>query len=142
MQYILYFNSHVLISNPKTKTRKKLILYTTTNGITTLKKYQNLYLFLLQKHLRKKWKGEFKRQVTQKKNGLMCLKVQYTSFFFATKHLFQKDYVQQNEFMEDLGLLIVKKSFVYASYGKCTQLKCLSMHLCIRVSFPSKKSFS
>jgi len=39
---ILCYNSPILNLNPKIQARKKLIIYNTINGITTLKKHVNL----------------------------------------------------------------------------------------------------
>jgi hypothetical protein len=58
-------------------------------------------------------------------------------FFFATKGSLMEYDVQPKKIkMEDLGLLIVKKTLWFA---KSVWLKCFSMHLCPRVFFPSKK---
>jgi hypothetical protein len=40
---IFYHNNPILNLNPKTQARKGLIIYNTTNGITTLKKCVNSY---------------------------------------------------------------------------------------------------
>ncbi len=41
MRCIFCHNNPILNVNPKTQAKKKLIIYNTTNGITTLKKYVN-----------------------------------------------------------------------------------------------------
>jgi hypothetical protein len=48
MHCIFCYNSPILISNPKTHARKGLIMYNTTNGITTLKKHVNTNHFVIE----------------------------------------------------------------------------------------------
>jgi hypothetical protein len=42
MHFIICYNNLILNLNPKTQARRRLIIYTTTNGITTLIKHVNL----------------------------------------------------------------------------------------------------
>jgi hypothetical protein len=42
MKCILSYKSPILFCNPNTQARKGLIMYNTTNGITTLKKHVNV----------------------------------------------------------------------------------------------------
>jgi len=48
---ILCYNSSILFCNPKTQVRKGLIIYNTTNGITTLKKHMNAEHFIIAKNV-------------------------------------------------------------------------------------------
>jgi hypothetical protein len=54
MRYILCYNNPILNLNPKTKGRRGLIIYNTTNGITTLKKHVNVDYSIKKLNLQKK----------------------------------------------------------------------------------------
>jgi hypothetical protein len=60
--------------------------------------------------------------------------------FFVAKELFKKDDVQQIFFGEDLGFLIVK-NHIPLQFVESSWLKRLSMHLCPRIVFLSRKQF-
>jgi hypothetical protein len=49
--------------------------------------------------------------------------------------------VQQKQFLQDLALLVVK-NHLPIQFVESTWLKRLVMHLCPRVVFPSRKTFS
>ncbi len=49
MRCILCYNSPILFCNLKTQARKNLIIYNTTNGITTLKKQVNANNYIIAK---------------------------------------------------------------------------------------------
>ncbi len=49
MRCILCYNSSILFCNLKTQARKNLIIYNTTNGITTLKKQVNANNYIIAK---------------------------------------------------------------------------------------------
>jgi hypothetical protein len=52
LRCILCYNSPILFCNPKIQARKGLIIYNTTNGITTtLKKHVNLGHFIIAKNV-------------------------------------------------------------------------------------------
>jgi hypothetical protein len=57
------------------------------------------------------------------------------------KDPFKKDIVQQKQFLQDLAFFIVKNHLLI-QFVESTWLKCLLMHLCPRVVFPSRKMFS
>ncbi len=61
--------------------------------------------------------------------------------FFGAKDPLKKDVVQQKQFLQDLTLLVVK-NHLPIQFVESTWLKCLLMHLCARVVFPSRKMFS
>jgi hypothetical protein len=54
MHCILCYNNPILNLNPKTQAKRRLIIYNTTNGITTLIEYVNLDHFNISKILKKK----------------------------------------------------------------------------------------
>ncbi len=93
--------------NPKTQTRKGFIIYNTINGITTLKRHGNLdhcSFFFKFEEVNCPLK-EYKKQLSKKKPNISSNSI---SSAFVTKEPFKKDDVQQKQFLEDLGLLIVK----------------------------------
>jgi hypothetical protein len=68
----------------------------------------------------------------------MCLS-KISKFFYAKDH-FKKDVVQQKQFSQNLALLVIKIHLLI-QFVDSTWLKCLVMHLCLGIMFPSKKSF-
>jgi hypothetical protein len=58
--------------------------------------------------------------------------------FFLSKIPFIKKDVPQKEFLEDLGLLIVKNNLPI-QFMESMWLKRLIMHLCPKLNFPSKR---
>ncbi len=65
---------------------------------------------------------------------------QSISKYFTMKDSFQKG-VPQKEFLKDLGLLIVKNNFPI-QFVESMWLKWLTLHLCPKLNFPSKRQFS
>jgi hypothetical protein len=57
------------------------------------------------------------------------------------KDFFKKDDVPQKEFLEDLGLIIVNNNLLI-QFVESVWLKHLTMHLCPKLNFPSKRQFS
>jgi hypothetical protein len=57
------------------------------------------------------------------------------------KDFFKKEDVQQKEFLEDLSLLIVNNNLPI-QFVESVWLKRLTMHLCPKLNFPSKRQFS
>jgi hypothetical protein len=57
------------------------------------------------------------------------------------KDSFKKEDVPQKEFLEDLGLFIVNNNLPI-QFVESVWLKCLTMHLCPKLNFPSKRQFS
>jgi hypothetical protein len=49
--------------------------------------------------------------------------------------------VQQKQFLQDIGFLVVKSHLPIQFVGS-TWLKCVALHLFSRIVFPSKKMFS
>jgi hypothetical protein len=67
----------------------------------------------LPKYLKRKWIvcwKERRREPTKKKENLSRNSI---FNFFVTKDSFKKDVVEQKEFLEDLGLLIVKVVYLF-----------------------------
>jgi hypothetical protein len=62
------------------------------------------------------------------------------SNIFVAKEPFKKNDLQQNQILEDLGLLIVK-NYLPLQFVEGIWLKRFNMHLCLRIIFCSKKSF-
>ncbi len=63
------------------------------------------------------------------------------SYVFGAKDPFKKDVVQQKQFLHDIGFLVVK-NHLPTQFVRSTWLKCVVMHLSLRIVFPSKKMFS
>jgi hypothetical protein len=63
MRCIICYNSPILFCNPKTQARKGLIIYNTTNGITTLKKKVNANDFIIAKMFEKEINNLVRREV-------------------------------------------------------------------------------
>jgi hypothetical protein len=61
--------------------------------------------------------------------------------FFDAKDPFKRDVVHQKQFLQDLALLVIK-NHLPIQFVKSIWLKCLIMHLCPRIVFPSRKMFS
>jgi hypothetical protein len=53
----------------------------------------------------------------------------------------KKKDVSHKEFLEDLALLIVKNNLLI-QFVESMWLKCLIIHLCPKLNFPSKRQFS
>ncbi len=62
-------------------------------------------------------------------------------FFLICQKFLKKEDVPLNEFLEDLGLLIVKNNLPI-QFVESMWPKCLILCLCPKLHFPSKKQFS
>jgi hypothetical protein len=62
------------------------------------------------------------------------------SNFFGVTNLFKNDDLQHKCFLENVGLMIIK-THLHLQFVKSTWLKCLVVHLCLQMVFPSKKRF-
>jgi hypothetical protein len=78
------------------------------------------------------------RQPTKKRPNVLTNAI---SVFFAIKEPFNKDDVQQKDFLQDLGLLIVKNNLPL-QFVENVWFKHLILHLSFKVVFPSRKQFS
>ncbi len=63
------------------------------------------------------------------------------SNFFVAKEPFKKDDVQQKQILQNLGFLIVTKHLLL-QFVENSWMKKFSMHLCPRIVFLSRKTFS
>jgi hypothetical protein len=72
------------------------------------------------------------------RKGQMFQQVQY--FFFATKEPFKKDNVQQKDFLQSLGLLIMKNNLPL-QFVESIWFKCLILHLFPKVVLYYRKHF-
>jgi hypothetical protein len=61
--------------------------------------------------------------------------------FFCYQGFIQKDDIQQKEFDENLSLLIIKNNLAI-QFVESIWFRILSLHLCPRLNFPSKRQFS
>jgi hypothetical protein len=108
MRYIFCYHIFVLFCNPKTQTRKGLILYNTANGITSLKKHVKVNYFIIAKmfenEMNNPLKGELEKTTCKKRSNLAGSAIINV---FATKDPLPKYHMQQKLFFEDMGLLIV-----------------------------------
>ncbi len=70
MRCILCYNSPILFCNLKTQVRKSLIIYNTTNGITTLKKHVNtndsIIAKMFEEEINNLMRGEVEKQLAKK----------------------------------------------------------------------------
>ncbi len=66
----IFYNSFVLFCNPKTQTKKGLILYNTTNGITSLKKHVKVNYSIIAKmfenEVNNPLRGELEKKIAKK----------------------------------------------------------------------------
>jgi len=94
LRCIFCYNSPILFCNPKTQARKGLIIYNTTNGITTLKKHVNAKHFIIAKNVcgGNKWSIErrSKKTTCQKRSNSSSIAIIDS---FTTKYPFQKDHM-------------------------------------------------
>jgi hypothetical protein len=108
MHFIFCHNNLIFNLNPKTQAKKWFIIDNTTNSIIALKRHDNLdhynLFFNFGKEINCPLK-EYEKQLSKKRPNLSSNSI---SSFFVTKEPFKKDDVQQKQFLEDLGLLIVK----------------------------------
>ncbi len=111
---IFCYVNPVSITNAKTQARKGLVLY----RVITLKKtclckplcdFKNIWKKSKQFIIKTSWERTTKKWPHV--NGIPISS-------FVAKDSYKKDDVQQKQFLEDLVLLIVKKSFANASYWK------------------------
>ncbi len=81
--------------------------------------------------------GSVERQLVKKKPNVPTNAI---FVFFVVKEPFKKDDVQQKDFLQDLGLLIVKNNLPLR-FVESVWFKCLILHLSPRVMFPFRKQF-
>jgi hypothetical protein len=82
-------------------------------------------------------KGNVERELVKKNPNPSRSSI---SKIFTTKGSFKKNDMQQKEFNENLGLLIVKTNLPI-QFVDNVQFKILTLHLCPRINFPSKRQF-
>jgi hypothetical protein len=97
MRCILCYNSPILFCNPKTQARKGLIIYNTTNGITTLKKHVNandsIIAKMFEKEINNLVRGEVEKQLAKKIQIHLTMQL----FIFCCQKTFPKGpYVIEN----------------------------------------------
>ncbi len=81
---------------------------------------------------------EDERQPFKKRSNIFSNSI---SNFFVAKKPFKKDDVQQKQNLEDLGFLIVTNHFLL-QFVENSWLKKFNMHLCPRIVFLSRRTFS
>jgi len=107
MHCILYYQELVIGINLRIQTRKRLISYYKTNGITSLKKHVDVKHTIITKLFKEKiFVKRNRRKIISKER--LCLVGQFLNYFLS-KLLKKKD-VSQKEFLEDPSLLIVKNN--------------------------------
>ncbi len=98
-----------MFCNPKTQTKKGLILYNTTNGITSLKKHVKVNYSIIAKmfenEVNNPLRGKLEKKICKKRSNLASSAIFNV---FAAKNPFIKYHMQQKLIFEDMGLLIVK----------------------------------
>jgi hypothetical protein len=105
--------------NPKIQAKKGLIIYNTTNGIL-IELYKHVNLDHFNKILNVFYKSnsplrENERQLSKKKPNMFSNSI---SNFFITQEPFKKYDLQQKQFLENLGFLIVKTHLPFTVCGK------------------------
>jgi len=99
MKHIFCYNSFVLFCNPKTQTKKGLILYNTTNGITSLKKCEGK-LFYYYKNVWKWSEQSIERRIgktnCKKRSNLASSAIVNV---FAAKNLSQNIICKKNKIL-------------------------------------------
>jgi hypothetical protein len=138
MRCITCYNSQVLVYNFKIQERKHLIIYNTTNGITTLKKHMNASHYstakMFEKEVNNQLKGKVKKQLAKKQNQIHII-VQLSNFCYQIT--FPKGSYVAKMFLENTGLLIIKNKLL-VQFVESLWMKCLCLHLCPRLVFPSR----
>ncbi len=108
MKCILCYDNVVNIPNARTKERKGLITCYKTYDITIFKKRVDVDHFIIAKKFEEEINneviGRVERQRTKKRSNVIASVI----YIFVVKEPFKKDDVQQKDFLQDLGLLIVK----------------------------------
>jgi hypothetical protein len=141
MHCIFYYNSPILNLSSKTQARQGLIIYNTTNGITTLKKHVNSdhcnIFFKFEKKVNCPSRIEDLKQLSNKGPNIFSNSI---SNFVLEKNLSRKIDVQQKQFLKDLGLLIIK-NHLPLQFVESIWLKRFSMQLCPIIVL-SKNQFS
>jgi hypothetical protein len=99
--------------------------------IVITKKFEKDFSFLL--------KGRKEKQPTKKKKQL-CLMGKFLNFFLS-KILSKKRDVLHRCFSKNLGLLIIKENLPI-QFVESMWLKCLILHLCPKLNYPSRRQFS
>jgi hypothetical protein len=114
--------------NKKTKSRKGLISYYKTNGITCLKNHVDVnHVVLYNKFenvVNNFLKGNVERQLMKKCPSISRSSI--SNFFVA---IYKQNDVEQQQFLEDFGLLVVKNNLPI-QFVESVWLKKLCMHLC------------
>jgi hypothetical protein len=135
MHCILCHNNLILNLNKINQTRKGLIIYNTIIGITALKRHVNLdhsnVLNFFEEEMNCPLR-EKEKQPSKKKPNISSNSI----FNFFAREPFKKEDVQQNVFLENLGLLIVKNHLPF-QFVESNWLKKFNMHLCPKIVFPS-----
>jgi hypothetical protein len=128
--------------NPRIKKRRGIRTYFNKNGITTLKKHVDTNHVVLAKRFEEEMnlplRNIFEKQPTKKRP--MCLTLKYQSFL-VQKILSRGMLCIKSNFCKNLILLVIKNHLLI-QFVDSTWLKCLVMHLCPRVVFPSRKKNS
>jgi len=97
---IFCYINPILVKNPKNQAKKGLILYNTTNRITTLKNYVSTNYSILGKKFEEEMNSPLKRkkekQPTKKRPNISRC---FISNFFV-RRTFKKDDMQQNQVLE------------------------------------------
>jgi hypothetical protein len=128
--------------NPITKKRRGILTYFKKNGITTLKKHVDadhaISANIFEEEVNSPLRNILERQLAKKRPNVSNFEI---SKFFGAKDIFKKDVVQQKQFLQDLALLVVK-THLLIQFVVNIWLKRLVMHLCRRVVFLSRKTFS
>jgi hypothetical protein len=103
----------VEVCNKRTSARKGLISYYKTNGITPLKNHVDAYHVVLNKKSDKKGEQFFERNCGEVQHAKKWPTIFSSSIFdfFVAKIPFKEGDVEQQQFVEDLCLLVVNIIF-------------------------------
>jgi hypothetical protein len=136
MKCIICYDNYVNIFNPRIKERNNLITYYKTYGITVLKKHVDANHFIIankfEEEINNEIIGSVEKQPTNKRPNVLASAI---SSFFSIKEPFKKDDVQQKDFLQDLGLLIVKRNLPL-QFVENVWFERSILHLSLIVVFP------
>jgi hypothetical protein len=99
------------------------------NHVTLTKRFENVKSPL---------RNVLERQIAKKRPNVSNFKL---SKFFGVKDPFKKDVCNKSNFLQNLALLVIK-NHLQVQFVNNTWLKCLVMHLFLRVVFPLRNMFS
>ncbi len=126
----------------KNKVKKGLVSYFKNNRIIVLKKHMDanhgLIVKKIEEEMNNNFKSPLKSQLAKKR---FVMNASVISNFLGAINPYKKDNVHQKDFVENLGLLVIK-NHLPIQFVESIWLKCLVIQLCLHVVFPFFKTFN